>query len=196
MWDERYARDDFFYGKLPNDFLKEHSARIPAHGRVLCLAEGEGRNAVFLATQGFAVTAVDMSAVGLQKARDLAAEHKVSIETQCLDLHDLVIVPDTWDAIVSIWCHVPSKLRARLHSDSVRGLKSGGLFLLEAYTPAQIPLATGGPKDVDLLPNCAALLNELKGLDVQIAREMRREIHEGVGHQGMSEVVQVLAQKP
>jgi 2-polyprenyl-3-methyl-5-hydroxy-6-metoxy-1,4-benzoquinol methylase len=195
MWDERYARDDFFYGKQPNDFLKEHGSRIPAGGRVLCLAEGEGRNAVFLAEQGFAVTAVDMSAVGLQKAKDLAAERQVSIETQCIDLNELLIVPESWDAIVSIWCHVPSNLRARLYSDCVKGLKPGGFFLLEAYTAAQIPLNTGGPKEPDLLPSSAALRNELKGLDFLIAREIRREIHEGIGHQGMSEVVQILAQK-
>lgn len=195
MWDQRYSQDSYFYGTEPNDFLREQRVRLPPNSDVLCLAEGEGRNAVFLACQGHHVTAVDISDVGLKKAESLAASHHVPLKTICLNLDDYKIEPDRWDAIISIWCHVPQNLRARLHREAVSALRSGGIFLLEAYTPAQIPLNTGGPKDPDLLPTLAQIRQELQGLVEIVGRECQREIHEGQGHTGTSEVVQYLARK-
>lgn len=107
MWDERYTEEGFAYGTEPNDFLKAEYSRIPKGGRVLCLAEGEGRNAVFLARQGYAVTAVDQSAVGLQKAKNFAAEHDVDITTEVANLADYELGTEAWDGIVSISAHVP-----------------------------------------------------------------------------------------
>lgn len=195
MWDQRYSQQEFFYGTEPNDFLREQSSLFPPASAVLCLAEGEGRNAVFLARQGHRVTAVDISDVGLKKAKSLAERYGVSIETLCLNLDDYTIEPNRWDGIISIWCHVPQKLRTRLHREAVSALHSGGLFLLEAYTPAQIPLKTGGPKDPDLLPTLVQIRQELQGLTEIVGHECQREIHEGQGHTGMSEVVQYLARK-
>lgn len=195
IWDQRYSQQEFFYGTEPNDFLREQTSLIPPNSTVLCLAEGEGRNAVFLARQGHRVTAVDISDVGLKKAENLAQKYKVSIETLCMNLEDYTIEPNRWNAIVSIWCHVPQKLRARLHREAASGLQKGGVFLLEAYTPAQIPLKTGGPKDPDLLPTLAQIRQELQGLSEIVGRECQREIHEGSGHTGMSEVIQYLARK-
>lgn len=143
-WNERYDTEEFVYGREPNAFLAGVSAMMPP-GDVLCLAEGEGRNAVFLARQGHRVLAVDASAVGLSKAARLAEEHGVRIETLTTDLADLVIEPGRWDAIVSIFCHVPPPVRRVLHRQAVAGLRPGGLFVLEAYTPAQLELRTGGP---------------------------------------------------
>jgi len=194
-WDEKYGAPGHYYGTEPNDFLRERYAVIPAGGRVLCLAEGEGRNAVFLAQQGYRVVAVDRSPVGLRKAQALAAERGVQIETAVADLADYPITPGHWDGIVSIWCHLPQPLRAAVHGQVVAGLKPGGIFLLEAYTPAQLRYGTGGPKSVDLLPTLAELQMELAGLDFVLAEEREREIHEGHGHAGLSAVVDIVAVK-
>ncbi len=195
-WDERYGTADYFYGTEPNDFLRGHCSEIRPGGDVLCLAEGEGRNAVFLAQQGFVPVAVDQSAVGLGKAAQLAAASGVRIETVVADLAEYRVEPERWDGIVSIWCHLPSALRAAVHRQVVAGLKIGGVFLLEAYTPAQLAYGTGGPKDTDLLPTLAGLREELVGLEFVHAAELERVIHEGPGHAGPSAVVQVVARRP
>ena len=195
FWDERYGTTDFHYGTEPNDFLREHCSQVPRRGDVLCLGEGEGRNAVFLARQGFHPLAIDQSAVGLEKAGRLAAASGVSIDARVADLADYRIEPDRWDGIVSIWCHLPSTLRAAVHRQVVAGLKVGGAFLLEAYTPGQLRHGTGGPKDVDLLPTLATLRRELAPLDLVHAVELEREIHEGSGHAGPSAVVQFVARR-
>ena len=110
MWDERYSPDEYVYGKAPNQFLEENYNAIPK-GKVLSLAEGEGRNAVFLAKQGYSVTAVDASQVGLSKAKKLAEENGVELELIRGDLVDFDIGENKWDGIVSIFCPLPSALR-------------------------------------------------------------------------------------
>ncbi len=195
-WDQRYDNAGFFYGTEPNDFLREHASVLPPGGRVLCLAEGEGRNAVFLAKRGFVVTAVDMSRVGLEKLSRFAEQENVHVETVHADLANFAVLPETWDAIVAIWAHLPLALRAQVHGACVRGLKPGGMFLLEAYTPRQLEHGTGGPPVVDLLMTADGLRDELAGLDMQVLGETERQVHEGQGHNGLSAVVQVLARKP
>ena len=135
MWDERYSTEEFVYGTTPNAFLVSAIDRLP-RGRVLCVAEGEGRNAVYLAQAGCAVLAVDASRVGLEKARRLARERAVHIDTLVADLADFAIQPDSWDAVVSIFCHVPSAGRPHLHRQVIRTLKPGGrLLVLEFSKP-------------------------------------------------------------
>jgi SAM-dependent methyltransferase len=195
QWDERYSSPGYFYGTEPNDFLRDRCMAIRQGGDVLCLAEGEGRNAVFLATQGFHVLAVDQSAVGLDKARRLAAEKGVDIDTAVADLATYAIEPDHWDGIVSIWCHVPAPLRVELHRRVAAGLKPGGVFILEAYTPAQLAYGTGGPTNAELLPTLTELRRELAGLELVHAVERERVVHEGGGHNGLSAVVDVVARR-
>lgn len=195
IWDQRYATEDFVYGTTPNGFLVSVSDQIPA-GKILCLAEGEGRNAVYLAQRGAQVLAVDGSAVGLAKARQLAAANHVHIETAVVDLAHYTIAPDSWDAIVSIFAHLPLALRQELHRQAVAGLRPGGVFVLEAYTPAQLALKTGGPPQLDLLMTLSALRQELAGLEFVHACELEREVVEGKLHTGRGAVVQILARKP
>lgn len=195
MWDERYREPGYAYGSEPNDFLASVADRIP-QGPVLCLAEGEGRNGVFLASRGHAVTAVDGSAVGLEKARALAAERQVSLRTVHADLADYAIEPGAWAGIVSIWCHLPAALRVPVHRGVVAGLRPGGVLLLEAYTPAQLTHGTGGPKVADLLYGLEQLKQDFAGLAFEHAVELERDIHEGRYHAGQSAVVQILARKP
>lgn len=195
QWNQRYATEDYWYGTQPNDFLKEHVGALPPCGRVLCLAEGEGRNAVFLAEQGFEVVAVDASAVGLAKAERLARERRVRVTTVHADLGRYALGHDAWDGIVSIWCHLPPALRARVHANVRPALRVGGVFLLEAYTPAQLEFKTGGPPTAELMPTLAGLRAELSGLAFEVAIERERDVHEGRGHDGQSAVVQVVARR-
>jgi len=194
MWNERYSQPGFAYGIEPNDFLREMAPRLPAGG-VLSLGEGEGRNAVFLAQSGSRVTALDQSSIGLEKAARFAAERGVAIETVAANLAEYRIAPSAWDAIISIWCHLPRPLRRTVHANVVSGLRSGGAFLLEAYTPRQLQLGTGGPRDPEFLATLVELKAELAGLDFAVGRELEREVHEGAHHNGKSAVVQLLAFK-
>lgn len=196
MWNERYSEAGYAYGSEPNDFLVAERDRLPQGGDALALAEGEGRNAVWLATRGLDVLAVDQSSVGLEKARALAAERSVKLQTEVADLatYDLGIA--RWDVIVSIWAYTPPSIRKPLHRRCVEALRPGGLFLLEAYTPAQIALATGGPKDEAMLMTLGGLREELAGLAFEVGLETKRLVQEGKYHQGESAVVQVVARKP
>ncbi len=194
-WDDRYRSDDYVYGTAPNDFLRSRVDDLKP-GRILCLAEGEGRNAVFLAEQGFDVTAVDQSAVGLAKAMRLATQRDVEIDSAVADLADFRIEPDSWDGIVSIFAHMPAQTRQQLHRSVVNGLRPGGVFLLEAYRPEQLQYGTGGPPTAEMMMTLAELRNELTGLVIQHAEETVRDVREGSLHHGPGAVVQVIARKP
>ncbi len=195
MWDQRYNIDEYVYGKEPNDFLRQSIKHIP-QGDILCLAEGEGRNAVFLAQHGGNVTAVDASAIGLAKAHRLAVERGVSLTTQIADLAQFQLDEDRWDGIISIFAHLPPPVRRALHKQVVQSLRPGGIFLLEAYTPQQLLHNTGGPPNAELLMDLASLQQELQGLRFLHAQECVRDIHEGLFHNGLSAVVQIIAQRP
>lgn len=195
MWDERYNSDEYAYGKEPNDFLKKVVGTLPS-GRILCLAEGEGRNAVFLATQGYEVFAVDASPVGLAKAQRLAKERGVTITTEAADLADFDIGKEQWDGIVSIFCHLPPELRRQVHHAVVEGLKPGGVLVLEAYTPKQLEYKTGGPPVAEMTMTLERLHTELAGLEFTHASETVRPVQEGRYHHGDGAVVQLVAVKP
>jgi SAM-dependent methyltransferase len=195
MWDDRYGADTFFYGTEPNDFLKAQAPALPAGGAVLCLAEGEGRNAVFLAGLGHRVTAVDSSPVGLAKARRLAAERKVSVDTVVADLETYEPGVEAWDGVVSIWCHLPPELRHLVHRRIVRALRPGGVVLFEHYHPRQLEYGTGGPRDAALLLTLEELRSDFEGLEALHALEGERLVKEGAGHAGRSFVTQFLAQR-
>src|SRR3954470_1244677 len=194
MWDQRYSAAEFAYGTEPNDFL---AARVEAitPGPVLELGCGEGRNAVFLAGRGYAVTAVDQSAAGLRKAEQLAAERGVSITTVQADLGALAIEPGHWAGVVSIFCHLPRAVRLPLYAAVVRGLRPGGALLMEAYTPAQIGRGTGGPPDPDWMMSLDGLKEELAGLEWVAAEEKEREVREGTFHTGLASVVQFIGRR-
>jgi len=194
MWDKRFSEPGFAYGTEPNGFLASVADQIP-RGRVLCLAEGEGRNAVYLAGLGYDVTAVDTSTVGLAKAEGLARDRGVIIETVNADLEDYQIAPGAWQGIVSIFCHLPPVVRAALHERCLRGLAPGGVFVLEGFTPRQLELGTGGPKSRELLMELEIIRQELPGLRLEVARELEREVVEGKYHKGSAAVVQILAVK-
>ena len=195
MWDQRYAQETYAYGEEPNLFLTQTYHDIPI-GPVLCLAEGEGRNAVYLAHQGYEVTAVDFSEEGIRKTQKLAQQNKVRVDTIQTDLVHFNISENTWQGIVAFFAHLPKALRKKVHRDVVAGLRPGGIFLLEAFTPRQLLFNSGGPKNPELLLSLRDLQTELEGLIPIIARETDRELDEGVYHSGKAAVVQFVGKKP
>jgi 2-polyprenyl-3-methyl-5-hydroxy-6-metoxy-1,4-benzoquinol methylase len=195
MWDERYQRDPLIYGAEPSDFLVKEVGRLRP-GNCLCLAEGQGRNAVWLAAQGFSVTAVDQSSVGMARAQEFAAERGVALTTDVADLADYDLGQDNWDNIISIFGHLPSELRRDVHRRVVEALRPGGIFLLIAYTPKQLETAgVGGPPDPDMMLTVEKLTTELEGLEIVLAEEVVRQVNEGEFHKGESAVVQFVGRK-
>jgi SAM-dependent methyltransferase len=194
MWDERYSAEEYAYGTTPNKFLEQNVNCIPK-GRVLSLAEGEGRNAVFLAKRGYFVTAVDASIVGLNKARKLAEKNDVDVEFIHADLADYDLGENKWEGIVSIFCPLPSSVRKALYKKVMTGLKQNGVFLLEAYTPGQLKYGTGGGNSVDVMQSEESLSLELAGLKFTHLIELERDVIEGIYHTGMGSVVQAIATK-
>lgn len=194
QWDERYGAGEYVYGQEPNDFLVSVAGRIP-RGKVLSLADGQGRNGVYLAGLGHQVTGVDSSAIGLEMARQLALERGVRIETIVADLADFDLGRECWDGIVSIFCHLPPPVRKDLLRRVVAALRPGGVFIMEAYSPAQLNFGTGGPSSVELLVPLSELKNELAGLRLDHAVEVERTVIEGKLHSGRAAVVQIVATK-
>ncbi len=199
MWDDRYASDEYRFGTKPNRFLIECVSRLypgihaGSHtGRVLSLGEGEGRNAVYLAGMGFDVTAIDQSVVGLAKAQRLAAQRGVSITTITADLNEYVIQPAAWDLVIDFFCHMPAPERSLMHRRVIEGLKPGGAYILEIFTPAQLDLATGGPKTRDLVMTLEDARRELAGLNLRVARELTRPRDEDDPSTPLLAVLQVL----
>jgi SAM-dependent methyltransferase len=195
VWDDRYSEDGYAYGTEPNDFVREQAHRIP-QGPVLCVAEGEGRNAVHIAGLGHAVTAVDASSVGMRKASGLAAERGLELSTVVADLSAYAVEAGTWAGVVSVFAHVPPQVRVDLHRRLVAGLRPGGVLILEAYTPDQIGRGTGGPPVPGPMMTLEGLRTELAGLDLVIGREVVREVHEGRYHTGEAAVVQIVGVAP
>lgn len=199
MWDERYSSERYAYGEEPNDFLVQQSAaltQLQQPARVLCLADGEGRNGVYLATLGHDVTAVDLSSVGLAKAQALAKKNGVTITTVHADLAHYRPAAEQFDAVVMIFAHTPPDVR-QLTFQRVRDtLVAGGVLILEGYTPDQIPRGTGGPKTPDMMFTLAELQQQFGDFHWLCACEVVREIHEGEFHTGAGAVVQFVAVKP
>lgn len=195
MWNERYAEQKFAYGKEANDFLK---AQLSDSGsaKILCLAEGQGRNAVYLAELGYQVTAVDLSSVGLDRTKELAKEKGVTVDTLQVDLGEYRLADEAWDGIVCVFGHFPPSVRTHVLSQLHGGLKPGGFLLMEVYSVDQLNYGTGGPKEASMLYQ----LEELKELlgtswDFTILQQIEREVHEGTYHNGKSSVIQVFGRK-
>lgn len=193
MWNERYNTPDYFYGTEPNDFVKENAHLLG--GPVLSLGEGEGRNGVYLASRGLDVLGVDGSDIGLAKAQQLATSRGLTIRTEVTDLSDYAPAANSFGAVISIFAHLPSSLRATLYPLVERALKPGGIFLLESYSKSQLARDTGGPKDVDMLLTSTIIEAAFPNCEVIHSRELDREVMEGIHHFGLSSVVQFIARK-
>jgi SAM-dependent methyltransferase len=189
FWDERYGAPGFAYGTMPNRWLEARASAIRPGGRVLTLGEGEGRNAVWLAEQGFSVDAVDASAVGLEKSRELAARRGVRLRTQVDDLATYRPESKAYDALVLVFVHLPPTIRNLVHTAGARALRPGGVLIIEAFTPLQLGRPSGGPRQADLLYEVATLRSDFPGVDWQVLEEAEIELDEGPFHRGAAAVV-------
>lgn len=192
-WNERFSGEAYVYGTEPNTFLVEHAKKL--QNPVLSLAEGEGRNAVYLASQGFTVHGVDGSEVGLAKAHSLARTRNVQLTTEVVDLATYVPRSRHYGSVISIFAHLPTAIRHRLYPLIADCLAPQGIVLLEAYSERQLPRDTGGPKDLDLLMSVAKVEYEFPDFEPLLLREVERDVREGTFHTGMAFVVQFIGRK-
>lgn len=197
MWDERYGGADYLFGTEPNRFLTEQSERLQPGASALAVADGEGRNSVYMARQGLRVTAMDSSRVGLAKARRLAERRGVDVNFVEADLADWKWTPGAYDLVVAIFIQFAEPaFRAELFDGMQRTLKPGGILLLHGYTPRQIEYGTGGPPQVEHLYTPEMLAEAFSGMEILTLRDYEARLAEGSGHAGRSALIDLVARKP
>jgi SAM-dependent methyltransferase len=196
-WDGRYRRPGYLFGTEPNGFLVAAAHELPPGGRVLCVADGEGRNGVWLASRGHAVEGFDVSEVAVAKARALAAERGVRVRWTVADVDGFDWPVDAYDGVVAVFIQfAPPELRRRLFGLILRALRPGGVLLLTGYTPDQLRHGTGGPRVPEQLYTEAGLREELAAYEITRMTPREDEIQEGPGHSGMSAYIEVVARRP
>ncbi len=196
IWDQRYNCDDYHFGTEPNAFLSSQRHTLKPGMKCLAVADGEGRNGVWLAQQGLEVVAVDSSAVAIAKAKKLAAERGAQVKFETIDLLQWQWPVAEYDVVVGIFIQfVPSSQRPAMFENMERALKPGGLLLIQGYTPRQLEYKTGGPSQADNLYTEPMLRDLLSDMQIVHIAEYDAHIAEGVGHHGMSALIDVVAKK-
>jgi cyclopropane fatty-acyl-phospholipid synthase-like methyltransferase len=196
MWEERYSTPDYLFGREPARFLVEHADLLRPGQTALAVADGEGRNSVFMARKGLKVTALEYAPSALRKARALADEAGVSVEFREVDVleHDWA---ETFDLVVGIFIQfVGPEARPALFEGMKQSVKPGGLILLHGYTPRQVDYGTGGPPYPENMYTEAQLRADFAGWEILECRAYEREIREGTGHAGWSALIDFVARKP
>jgi SAM-dependent methyltransferase len=195
-WNSRFQAENYVYGKEPNLFISEVQKKLKLSGDVLTIAEGEGRNAVFLAEHGMNVTAWDYAESGLAKTKKLAEERNVDVQTKLVDLNEAVWEKNKWDELVCIFGHFPKELRQKTLQGVKEAVKPGGYFITEVYSRYQIPYNSGGPRELDFLYTPEEFLQIFA--DWRIVHFFMGEVvrHEGELHNGLAHVIQLVGQKP
>ncbi|MBP7648558.1 MAG: class I SAM-dependent methyltransferase [Phenylobacterium sp.] len=197
LWDRRYAQSGYLFGVEPNAFLARQVGRLQPGWRALAVADGEGRNGVWLAQQGLSVVSVDSSAVAQAKARSLAQARGVEMDFEQVDLSAWAWPRAEFDLVVAIFIQfAPPALRTQLFADMAHALKPGGLLLLQGYRPEQIAYATGGPSVAENLYTEPLLRDAFAGLEILDLQSHDTAIHEGVGHDGLSALIDLVARRP
>lgn len=197
MWNKRYDRPDYLFGTEPAAFVAEQAAILKPGSDVLCVADGEGRNSVYLAGLGHAVTAFDAADIAVQKARKLAGERGVSVDFRHASMDEWSWRGPQYDALVAVFIQfLGPEARAAAFENMKRAIRPGGLMLLHGYAPRQIEYGTGGPPLVENLYTLPMLETAFSGYEVLRAEDYDREIDEGVGHSGLSGLVDFIVRKP
>lgn len=197
MWDKRYDTEDYVYGTEPSRFLKFNTEFLNSGDKVLAVADGEGRNSVFMAEQGLNVTAMDSSSVGLEKARQLAKEQKVNVDFQLADLKGYAWGAAQYDVVAAIFIQFADPaFRAAIFDGMERALKPGGVLMLHGYTPKQIELCTGGPPVPELLYTRDMLADRFADWEILRLEDYEAELQEGPGHSGRSALIDLIARRP
>jgi len=195
-WDRRYAADGYLFGKQPNAWLREHASAWKPGDRVLSVADGEGRNSVWLAAQGLQVDAFDVSGVAVEKARRLAAEHGVSVGFSVADCDSHPWEEAAYDGVAAIFIQFADPdMRSRIFARAVRALKPGGTLVLQGYTPKQLEYRTGGPGIASHLYTAPMLKEAFRELDIVELREYEADVDEGAGHSGRSALVGLVGRR-
>jgi len=196
FWNARYREPGYAYGTEPNAFLASKADLLKPGMTALAVADGEGRNGVWLAGLGLDVLSVDASEVGLRKTRELAASRGVAIRTAQADLGRWAWPRGEFDVVVSIFAHFAPELRARLHQAMLAALKPGGLVILEAFTPEQLNYTSGGPRVPEMLYSVGMLRADFAAGEVLELTATRTELAEGNYHSGPAAVVRLVVRQP
>jgi SAM-dependent methyltransferase len=197
MWNRRFAGEDYLFGREPNEYLRAKASLLAPGGRALCVADGEGRNSVWLARQGMQVEAFDIAEVGVAKARKLASDAGVSVAFHVAGCDTWSWAADACDAVVAVFVQFADPaMRGRLFSNMVRALKPGGVLILQGYTPKQLDYNTGGPGELSHLYTTDLLREAFASLRTIELVEYEAELNEGARHAGRSALIGLVARKP
>lgn len=194
FWNERYLEKEFVYGTKPNLFLEEQLNKFPV-GKIIFPCEGEGRNAVFAAQNGWQAEAFDLSEEGFKKALKLAQQNHVSISYKIADAFTVEYPKESFDVAALIFAHFPPSMRKTIHQKIVSWLKPGGVLILEAFNPLQINNTSGGPKEPSMLYTEEMLKEDFKPLKTQLLSLQKITLNEGKYHQGIADVVRYIGIK-
>jgi hypothetical protein len=200
MWDNRYAAEPYAYGTEPNVFLKEKLAQYALSGKLLMPAEGEGRNAVYAASQNIAVFAFDISEKGRAKAIKLANEHQVEINYNVGDFLKMDYIDNSFDGAALIYAHFPLPLLSVYHQKISHLIKPGGLVILEGFSKNNLPLReanpdVGGPNNVEMLFSKNSILDDFPNFEVLELEEATVDLKEGLYHNGKAKVIRFVGRK-
>jgi SAM-dependent methyltransferase len=196
-WNQRFSGDGYLFGTEPNVWLREHAGLWHSGARVLCVADGEGRNSVWLAQRGLRVDAFDISDVGVAKARRLADAQGATVNFQVADCDGFAWPEMAYDGVAAIFIQFADPaLRERLFDRMQRSLKPGGTLVLQGYTPKQLEYRTGGPPIASHLYTQPLLREAFAALDIVELREYEADVREGSGHAGWSALIGLVARKP
>ena len=193
FWNGKFSKADYFYGINPNDFLASNIELLKNHQKLLCLGEGEGRNAIFFAKNGFNVSAIDASNLGLEKLQNRAIQEKLDIKTICMDLN-FWETDEKYDVIVASYLHMYKDEREELFKKIEDSLNINAYFIAEFFSTKQLNYNSGGPKDLDLLYSLEDFQNYFNSCKKDIKEEIVI-LDEGIGHQGEACVIRVVIQK-
>ncbi len=194
FWDQRYSAAEYVYGKEPNVFFKSEIDKLKP-GKILIPGAGEGRDAVYAASLGWQVFAVDSSEEGKKKALRLADEKKVAIQYDVMDIKDINYPEKSFDVIASIFFHLTENLRKPFHQKAIGLLKDDGIFLIECFNPNQLKNNSGGPKDSNLLYTKNMLSDDFTDLKIEQNIELQVVLDEGEFHKGLADNIRFIARK-
>jgi SAM-dependent methyltransferase len=197
FWNERFNKEEFIFGKEPNEYLVEKVKQyLKPAARVLCIADGEGRNGVWLAKQGMQVVGFDASDIALAKAKQFAKDNQVEVEYSFSDTDSYSWPANTYDAVVAIFIQFADPaMRARIFEQTYKTLKPGGLFILQGYTPKQLEYKTGGPSLIEHLYTEELIKGLSKDFEILELISYEKELSEGPRHTGMSALLGMVARK-
>lgn len=197
FWNERFDKDEFIFGKEPNEYLVQQACIYLKSGdQVLCIADGEGRNGVWLAKQGMSVTGFDVSAIALAKAKQFAQDNHVDVHFSLCDTDGFDWQANIYDAVVAIFIQfADSQMRSRIFKQVYQTLKPGGIFILQGYTPKQLEYKTGGPSLIDHLYTEEMIRDLAKDFQILDLTCYEKELSEGARHTGMSALLGLTAKK-